>query len=109
MELSDGRLLRIFLAEDDSYGEEPLYEAILRLAQDMKMAGATVLRGFRGYGPSSRQVKHFLRTTEARPLVVEIIDSEEKIDRFLPMVEEVLDGGAMTIEKVTFCAHEPKR
>jgi len=103
MVVREARLLRIFLAEDDTYGEQALYDAILREARHRELAGATVLRGLCGFGPRSRQVKFFQRTTEARPLVIEIIDSEEKIDRFLPVVEAMLDGGAMTIETVRFC------
>jgi PII-like signaling protein len=110
MEFRDASLLRIFFSEDDAYGELPLHDAILRQAHEMKLAGATVLRGIGGYGSTSLHVKYHQFKTEARPIVVEIIDSEEKIAGFLPTIEAMLaggGGGSMSLDKVRFCAIAP--
>ncbi len=104
MEFRDATLLRIYFAEDDSHGDLPLYHALLREAHNLKLAGGTVLRGIGGYGPDSLRVNFFQFRTEARPIVVEIIDSEEKINAFLPVAARLLDSGAITVEKIKFFA-----
>jgi PII-like signaling protein len=94
-------LLRIFFGEDDRFGRSPLYEAIVMKAREMHLAGATVLRGPMGFGASSRlHTTKILRLSEDLPLVIEIVDSEEKINEFLPLLDEMMSSGLVTIEKV---------
>ncbi|HVU07962.1 MAG TPA: DUF190 domain-containing protein [Verrucomicrobiae bacterium] len=96
----DAMLLRIFLGESDRWHHQPLYEAIVMKAREMHMAGATVLRGPMGYGKSSRMhTAKILRLSFDLPLVIEIVDSEEKINSFLPMLDEMMKGGLVTLEK----------
>lgn len=93
--------LRIFVDEDDRYQHRPLYEAIVLNAREMHLAGATVLRGPMGYGHSSRlHTAKILRLSEDLP-VVEIVDSQEKIDAFLPALDSMTGSGLVTLEKVT--------
>jgi PII-like signaling protein len=94
-------LLRIFFGEDDKFGRSPLYEAIVMKAREMHLAGATVLRGPMGFGASSRlHTTKILRLSEDLPLVIEIVDSEEKINEFLPVLDDMMSSGLVTIEKV---------
>src|SRR5690349_1539188 len=96
----DAVLLRVFIGEDDRYKHRPLYEAIVLKAREAKLAGATVLRGPMGFGRSSRlHTTKILRLSEDLPVVVEIVDSQERIDAFLPMLEEMMGSGLVTIEK----------
>jgi PII-like signaling protein len=97
----DARALRIFIGEDDRDGGRPLYEAIVLKAREMHMAGATVLRGALGFGHSSRlHTTKVLRLSEDLPLVVEIVDSEEKIAAFLPELDKLMTSGLVTIATV---------
>jgi PII-like signaling protein len=97
----DAVLLRIFLGENDRWHHGPLYEAIVLKAREMHLAGATVLRGPMGYGRASRlHTAKILRLSEDLPLLIEIVDSEEKIDGFLPVLEEMMGSGLVTLEKV---------
>jgi len=94
-------LLRIFIGEDDKAGPQPLYEAIVLKAREMHLAGATVLRGPMGFGASSRlHTTKVLRLSEDLPLVIEIVDSEDKINGFLPLVDQMMSSGLITLEKV---------
>jgi PII-like signaling protein len=94
-------LLRIFIGEDDTVNGSPLYEAIVLKAREMHLAGATVLRGPMGFGASSRlHTSKILRLSEDLPLVIEIIDSEEKINGFLPALDGMMSSGLVTLEKV---------
>jgi len=94
-------LLRIFFGEDDKFGGTPLYEAIVLKAREMHLAGATVLRGPMGFGASSRlHTTKILRLSEDLPLVIEIVDSEEKINDFLPVLDQMMSSGLVTLEKV---------
>ncbi len=94
-------LLRIFIGENHKYGHLPLYEAIVLKAREMHLAGATVLRGPMGFGKSSRlHTAKILRLSEDLPIVIEIVDSEEKINAFLPVVDQMIDSGLITLEKV---------
>src|SRR5206468_3047565 len=90
-----------FIGEDDKDDGRPLYEAIVLKAREMHLAGATVLRGAIGYGHSSRlHTSKILRLSEDLPLVVEIVDSPEKINQFLPLLNGIMTGGMVTLEKV---------
>ena len=95
-------LLRIFIGESDRAGHQPLYEAIVMKAREMHLAGATVLRGPMGFGKSSRlHTAKILRLSMDLPIVIEIVDAEEKIQQFLPVLDGMLKGGLVTTEKVT--------
>jgi PII-like signaling protein len=97
----DAVLLRIFLGENDRFEHAPLYEAIVLKAREMHLGGATVLRGPMGFGHSSRlHTTKILRLSEDLPFVVEIVDSEEKINAFLPVLDQMMGSGLVTIEKV---------
>ncbi|MBV9753306.1 MAG: DUF190 domain-containing protein [Hyphomicrobiales bacterium] len=97
----DAVLLRIFLGEDDKYQGRPLYETIVLKARELHLAGATVLRGPMGFGHSSRlHTAKILRLSEDLPLVIEIVDEENKIDGFLPELEKMMGSGLVTLEKV---------
>ena len=94
-------LLRIFIGEDDKLNNSPLYEAIVLKAREMHLAGATVLRGPMGFGASSRlHTTKILRLSEDLPLVIEIVDSEDKINEFLPLLDGIMSSGLITLEKV---------
>ncbi len=94
-------LLRIFLGENDKYHGKPLYEAIILKARELHLAGATVLRGPMGYGHASRiHTAKILRLSDDLPLVIEIVDGEEAINGFLPLLDRMMSGGLVTLEKV---------
>src|SRR5674476_438044 len=95
-------LLRIFFGENDKFQRLPLHEAIVLKAREMHLGGATVLRGHIGFGHSSRiHTTKILRLSEDLPMLVEIVDSQEKIDAFLPVLDTMMGSGLITIEKVT--------
>src|SRR5438105_15864699 len=97
----DAMLLRIFVGERDRWEHQPLYEAIVLKAREMHLAGATVLRGPMGFGKSSRlHTAKILRLSMDLPLVIEIVDSEEKIQQFLPVLGQMMRGGLLTMETV---------
>jgi uncharacterized protein len=97
----DAVLLRIFFGEDDRYKNRPLHEAIVLKARELQLGGATVLRGHMGFGHSSHiHTSKILRLSQDLPVVVEIVDSKEKIDTFLPLLDEMMTSGLVTIEKV---------
>ena len=97
----DAVLLRIFLGEGERCGNHALYEAIVLKAREMHLAGATVLRGPLGFGHSSRlHTAKILRLSEDLPMVVEIVDSEDKIEAFLPLLDGMIGSGLVTLEKV---------
>lgn len=94
-------LLRIFVGEGDRFQSLPLYEAIVLKARELSLAGATVLRGPMGFGHSSHlHTSKFLRLSEDLPLVIEIVDDEDKIGAFLPVLDGMMGSGLVTIEKV---------
>jgi PII-like signaling protein len=100
----EGKLLRIFLGEADKVDGRPLYEIIVRSAKEKGLAGATVLRGVEGYGARSRiHTAKILRLSEDLPIVVEIVDTEERVREFLPLVDDLFQrsgsGGMITLEK----------
>jgi PII-like signaling protein len=97
----EAKLLRIFVSESDKYKGRPLYEAIVEEARRRGLAGATVLRGPLGYGASSRiHTAKILRISEDLPMVIEIVDEEDKINAFLPDLDEMIGEGLVTLEKV---------
>ena len=97
----DAVLLRIFVGEDAKSGRLPLYEAILLKAREMQLAGATVLRGPMGFGHSSHiHTTKILRLSQDLPIVIEIVDGEDKINAFLPVLESMMGSGMVTLEKV---------
>src|SRR4051794_33487760 len=98
---SEATLLRIFIGESDRWKHQPLYEAIVLKARELHLAGATVLRGPMGFGKSSRlHTAKILRLAMDLPVVIEIVDAEEKIQSFLPALDEMMKGGFVTLEKV---------
>lgn len=107
----DAMLLRVFIGESDRWHHQPLYEAIVLKAREMHMAGATVLRGPMGFGKSSRlHTAKILRLSMDLPLVIEIVDTEENINKFLPVIDEMMKGGLVTLEKarvIDYRAGEP--
>src|SRR6202521_3505145 len=97
----DAVLLRIFIGENDRFEHQPLHKAIVLKAREQHLAGATVLRGPMGFGHSSRlHTTKILRLSEDLPFVIEIVDSEEKINQFLPVLDGMMGSGLVTIEKV---------
>ena len=98
---SQAMLLRIFIGESDRWKHQPLYEALVLKAREMHLAGATVLRGPMGFGKSSRlHTSKILRLSFDLPLVIEIVDTEEKLNAFLPVLDEMMKRGLVTLEKV---------
>ena len=108
----DSMLLRIFIGESDRWNHKPLYEAIVLKAREMHLGGATVLRGPMGFGKSSRMhTAKILRLSMDLTLVIEIVDSDEKIQSFLPQLETMMQGGLITLEPVKVIQYksvEPK-
>src|SRR5947207_6720009 len=97
----DAVLLRIFFGEDDRHGHLPLYEAIVLKAREMEPAGATVLRGAAGFRHSSHiHTAKILRLSQDLPIIVEIVDSRDMIDAFLPVLDGMMGSGLVTLEKV---------
>jgi PII-like signaling protein len=102
----DAVLLRIFIGDDDKAGHQPLYEAIVLKAREMHLAGATVLRGPMGFGHSSRlHTTKVLRLSQDLPLVIEIVDSEDKIDQFVAAIEPMMGSALVTTEKVNVISY----
>jgi len=96
----DAVLLRIFIGESDRYRHRPLYEAIVLKARELELAGATVLRGPMGFGKSSHlHTAKILRLSMDLPIVIEIVDSEDKVNAFLPALDEMMGGGLVTLER----------
>jgi len=96
----DAVLLRIFIGESDRHRHQPLYESIVLKAREMHKAGATVLRGPMGFGKSSHlHTAKILRLSMDLPIVIEIVDSEEKVNAFLPVLDKIMGGGLVTLER----------
>jgi uncharacterized protein len=96
----DAVLLRIFIGESDRYEHQPLYQAIVLKARELQLAGATVLRGPMGFGKSSHlHTAKILRLSMDLPMVIEIVDSEEKVNAFLPVLDKMMGGGLVTLER----------
>ncbi len=97
----EGRLLRIFIGESDRHAGQPLYEWLVRQAREHGLAGATVVRGIEGFGAHSRMhTAKILRLSEDLPIVVEIVDTRDKIDAFLVVINGAIDEGLATLENV---------
>ena len=97
----DAVLLRIFIGESERSDHKPLYEAIVLKAREMQMGGATVLRGPMGFGKSSHlHSAKILRLSEDLPMVIEIVDSQAKIDAFMPVLDKMMGSGLITVEKL---------
>jgi len=96
-----GCLLRIFIGEKDKYKGKSLYEWIVVKAREEGLAGATVLRGMMGFGANSRVIHTFKirRLSEDLPIVIEIVDTREKLERFLEVIDDKIDAGLVTLEK----------
>src|SRR5258708_38145882 len=108
------KLLRIFIGEIDKIGHTPLYEAILKAARKEGMAGATVLRGIMSYGARTHiHTAKLIDISEDLPIVIEIVDTEEKINRFLPVINDLFEkcgrGGLVTIEQVNVLYYKPRK
>ncbi len=96
-----GHLLRIFIGESDKYDGLPLYEWIVRKARKEGLAGATVLRGQEGFGAHSRiHTSKLLRLSDDLPIIIEIVDTLDKIEKFIPIIDDAIKEGLATIEKV---------
>src|SRR5438046_2809705 len=104
-----GKLLRIFIGESDRWQHKPLYEAIVLKARELGLAGATVLRGPMGFGANSRvHTSKILRLSEDLPLIIEIVDSDEQIQRLLPHLDEMVKEGLVTLEDVQVIKYRAK-
>ena len=102
-------LLRIFIGESDRWEHKPLYEEIVLKAREAQLADATILREPMGFGKSSRlHTAKILRLSTDLPLVIEIVDSEEKINAFLPVLDQMITGGLVTLEKVNVLQYRGK-
>ena len=98
---TDGKLLRVFIGESDKWHGKPLYGEIVLLARKEGMAGATAIKGFLGFGRNSHiHTAKILRLSEDLPIIIEIVDSEEKISKFLPHLDEMVKEGLVTLEKI---------
>jgi uncharacterized protein len=105
--LEEGYLLRIFVGESDKIGHKPLYEVIVLKAREAGLAGATVLRGVMGFGKNSiLHTTKILRLSEDLPMIVEIVDSLEKVEAFLPTLDSLIEDGLVTLEKVKVIHYE---
>ena len=106
----EGKLLRIFIGESDQWEGRPLYEAIVHRVREAGGAGATVLRGIEGFGAHSRiHTARILRLSEDLPIVIEVVDRAEKIDAIMPMLDEMIQEGMVTIERVVILKYLAER
>ncbi len=102
-------LLRIFIGETDRYHGQPLYRAIVQRLRKERIAGVTVLKGVMGYGANSvLHSANLLRLSESMPMVIEVVDSRDHIDRVLPALDEMIGEGLVTLERVAVLRYEPK-
>jgi PII-like signaling protein len=98
--VEDGKLLRIFIGEDDEHDGRPLYEVIVMTLRELGLAGATVFRGMMGFGRSSvLHTSRVLRLSEDLPIVIECVDREANIERALPVLDDLVTEGLVTVEK----------
>ncbi len=103
-------LMRIFIGESDKHGHVPLHEALVELFRKEEFAGATVLRGVAGFGAHSvYHTDKLLRLSMDLPIVVEVVDDQDRIDAIMPRIDEMMSGGMITLEKVTVLRYSHKR
>jgi len=103
-------LMRVFIGESDKHQGKPLYQALVEMLRREKIAGATVLRGILGFGARSHlHTTHILRLSQDMPIVIEVVDSQENIDRIMPEVEEMMGDGLLTLEKVRVLKYEARQ
>ena len=106
----EGKLLRLFIGESDTWHGKPLYQAIVERVRAEGLAGATVVRGIEGFGADSRlHTSRILRLSEDLPLVIEVVDTEEHIRRVLPLLDEMVKEGMLTVEKVHVVSYRASR
>jgi hypothetical protein len=106
----DAVLLRVFIGESDRYQHRPLYEAIVLRARQSDLAGATVLRGPMGFGKSSHlHTAKIVRLSMDLPIVIEIVDSEDKVNAFLPVLDEMMGGGLVTFERAKVIRYQDQK
>ena len=106
----EGMLLRIFIGESDKHHGVPLYEKIVLKAREMNLAGATVIKGVMGFGADSRlHTSKFLRLSEDLPVVIELVDKEERLRLMIPFLDEVVEEGLITLEKVKVIKYRHSR
>lgn len=106
----DAVCLKLYIGETDRYNHQALYQAIVMKAREMQLAGATVIRGTMGFGASSRiHCAKVLNLSMDLPVIVEIVDSETKINEFLPVLNEMMNGGLATIEKLRVVRYRTKK
>ena len=102
----EGKLLRLFIGESDTWHGKPLYQAVVECVRREGLAGATVIRGIEGFGAHSRlHTSRILRLSEDLPVVVEIVDTAENIDRILPLLDEMVQEGMLTLERVQIVSY----
>ena len=102
----EGKLLRIFIGESDRWHGRPLYQAIVERVREEGLAGATVVRGIEGFGADSRlHTSRILRLSEDLPVVIEIVDTPEQIDRVVPILDEMVGEGMLTLERVQIVSY----
>ena len=107
---TEGKLLRIFVGENDRWDGRPLYEAIVLEARKRGLAGATVIKGFMGYGAHSRiHTAKLLELSQDLPIIVEIVDAPEKIEAFMPELEQMVGDGLITLERAEVLLYRPRR
>lgn len=105
-----GKLLRIFIGESDTWHHKPLYQSIVEKAREMGLAGATVIRGIEGFGAKSHlHTARILRLSEDLPIVIELVDQEDRIREFMPIVDEMVAEGMVTLETVEVIAYRSKK
>jgi uncharacterized protein len=102
----EGKLLRLFIGESDTWHGKPLYQAIVERVRREGMAGATVIRGIEGFGADSHlHTSRILRLSEDLPVVIEIVDTAERIDRIVPVLDEMVREGMLTLERVQIVSY----
>lgn len=106
----EGKLLRIFIGESDTWHGRPLYQAIVQRVREEGLAGATVLRGIEGFGAKSHlHTARILRLSEDLPIVIEIVDTAENVDRVIPVLDEMVEDGMVTVERVQILSYRQSR
>ena len=110
MHLSEnGCLLRIMIGESDKYGRKPLYEWLVLKARELGLAGATVMRGMMGFGANSRiHTSKILRISDDLPVIIEIVDTREKLEAYLASIDDAVKGGLATMEKADIRFYKSK-